>query len=86
MQTYYERRLSTDMNLVAERVLVLRRRRQWTQQQLAEKAGVTRQQVYLFETGKFPNIPAKALASIAQALDTTIEDLFRSENASDLYC
>jgi putative transcriptional regulator len=49
---------------------------QMTQQQLADKAGVTRQTIIAIEAGKYS--PSLALAfRIAQALQVRIEDVFQ---------
>jgi putative transcriptional regulator len=58
-------------NSVRER----RQRKDWTQQDLAERLGVSRQTVNAIETGKYdPSLPlAFALAAL---FDCRIEDLF----------
>jgi transcriptional regulator with XRE-family HTH domain len=64
-----------DMQAVGERVLVRRRRLGLTQQELADQAGCTRQQITLLETGKFPNITAQVAAGIAQVLGISTDEL-----------
>lgn len=55
---------------------VERARQRMTQQQLAEKTGVSRQTIHSVETGRF--VPSTVLAiRIAQALKTTIDNLFK---------
>ena len=54
---------------------------QMTQQQLADKAGVTRQTIIAIEAGKYS--PSLALAfRIADALGVSIQDVFRYDDAS----
>ena len=58
-----------------------RRDRGWTQRQLAQQLGVSRQTVISLERGRFD--PSLSLAfRIAAVFDTTIEDIF-SPNAED---
>ena len=57
------------------RLRVLRAERGWTQADLAQRAGVSRQTINVIEAGKYdPSLPlAFRLAAI---FDTRIEDLF----------
>ena len=57
------------------RLRVLRAERGWTQGELAERAGVSRQTINVIETGKYdPSLPlAFALARLFEA---RIEDVF----------
>ena len=47
-----------------------------TQEQLAEKSGISRQTISLIETEKLENITLATMRSIAAALDSTVEDIF----------
>jgi putative transcriptional regulator len=50
-----------------------------TQQQLADKVGVTRQTIIAIEAGKYaPSLPLAF--RIARAFDTTVEDVFQYPN------
>ena len=50
-----------------------------TQQQLADKVGVTRQTIIAIEAGKYaPSLPLAF--RIAHAFSTTIEDVFQYDN------
>ena len=63
------------------RLRVLRAERGWTQGELAERAGVSRQTINVIETGKYdPSLPlAFALARIFEA---RIEDVFFPDGTS----
>ena len=59
---------------------VLRARRQWSQAELAERLGVSRQTVNAIETGRYD--PGLELAfKIADAFEMTIEEIFLPERA-----
>jgi putative transcriptional regulator len=59
------------------RLRVLRAERNWSQQELAERLGVSRQSVNAIETGKYdPSLPLAF--RIAELFDRTIEDVFIS--------
>ena len=50
-----------------------------TQQELADKAGVTRQTIIAIEAGKYaPSLPLAF--RIARAFNTTVEDVFQYED------
>jgi putative transcriptional regulator len=54
---------------------ILRAERQWSQGDLAEKLGVSRQTVNALETGKYdPSLPLAF--KIARLFETRIEDVF----------
>jgi putative transcriptional regulator len=53
-----------------------------TQQQLADKAGVTRQTILAIEAGKYaPSLPLAF--RIARAFGTTVEDVFQYDGQVD---
>jgi DNA-binding XRE family transcriptional regulator len=62
---------------VAARIRSARERRGWSQQQLAERAGLTRQLVGAVEAGRQSPSVSAAIA-LAQVLDTSVEALFGS--------
>ena len=58
------------------RLKVLRAERDWTQANLADKLGVTRQTVNAIEKGKFdPSLPLAF--KIAQLFELSIEEIFK---------
>ena len=58
------------------RLKVLRAERDWTQANLAEKLGVSRQTVIAIEKGKFdPSLPLAF--KVARLFDLSIEDIFQ---------
>ncbi len=64
------------------RLKVLRAERDWSQLELAERLGVSRQTVNAIETGKYS--PSLELAfSMAQLFEQRIEDIF-DPNAGDV--
>jgi len=66
------------------RLKVLRAERDWTQANLADELGVTRQTVNAIEKGKFdPSLPLAF--KIARLFESSIEDIFQdSPTASTL--
>ncbi|MEJ6010360.1 helix-turn-helix transcriptional regulator [Novosphingobium aquae] len=60
------------------RLRVLRAIREWSQQDLAEKLGVSRQSVNAIETGKYdPSLPLAF--RIADVFELTIEEIFERD-------
>jgi putative transcriptional regulator len=60
------------------RLKVLRAERDWSQQDLAEALGVSRQSVNAIETGKYdPSLPLAF--RIADVFGTSIEEIFARE-------
>lgn len=60
------------------RIAVLRAERGWTQAELAQRIGVSRQSVNAIETGKFdPSLPVAF--RLARQFDVRIEDVFHDE-------
>lgn len=60
-------------------IKVERAKKNWTQADLAEKIGISRQAMNSIETGKF--VPSTLLAlKMAQAFGTSVEEIFQLEN------
>lgn len=47
-----------------------------SQEELAEKAGISRQTIHLIESGKLENVTLGTMKAIATALDSTVEKIF----------
>lgn len=64
---------------MTNRIRVLRAERDWTQAQLAEKVGVSRQAIIAIENGKYE--PGLSLAMrIAHVFRKTVEEVFTLED------
>lgn len=50
-----------------------------TQEELAQKSGISRQTISSIETGKCDNVLVGTLISIAKALETTVDKIFYPE-------
>jgi putative transcriptional regulator len=60
---------------VKNNLRVLRKRHRWTQAQLAEKLGISRQSIYSIETGKYdPSLPLAF--RIADLFGVSIDEIF----------
>ncbi|MGB8262083.1 MAG: helix-turn-helix transcriptional regulator [Terracidiphilus sp.] len=60
------------------RLKILRAERNWSQAELAERLGVSRQSINAIETGKYdPSLPLAF--KIAQIFDLSIEEVFLDE-------
>jgi putative transcriptional regulator len=67
---------------VNNRLRVLRAERGWTQGELAERAGVSRQTINVIETGKYdPSLPLAF--SLARLFEARIEDVFLPDGSSE---
>lgn len=51
-----------------------------TQEQLAQKSGVSRVSISMIETGKIANVSSKTLRALADALGVSLDDIFFSES------
>lgn len=66
-------------SLVKNRLRVLRAERAWSQQELGNRVGVSRQAINAVETGKFdPSLPLAL--KLARIFDTTVEGIFELES------
>lgn len=64
------------------RLKILRAERDWSQQDLAERLGVSRQSVNAIETGKYdPSLPLAI--RMARLFGCSVEDLFRLDGPPD---
>lgn len=62
--------------MVGAKVRELREAKGWTQEQLAEKCGLTRVTISLIETGKTKEIMSGTVKAIASALEVPVDVLF----------
>jgi putative transcriptional regulator len=63
---------------VKNRLRVLRAERAWSQQELGNRVGVSRQAINAVETGRFdPSLPLAL--KLARVFDTTVEAIFQLE-------
>lgn len=68
---------------IPNRLSELRQAQGWTQRELAERLGVSRQTVISIERHRFdPSIPLAF--RLARVFDCTIEDVFRVDDSTDL--
>jgi putative transcriptional regulator len=68
-------------DFMKNRLKVLRAERDWSQGDLAERLGVSRQSVNALETGKYdPSLPLAF--KIARLFGLAIEDIFQDEAAA----
>ena len=68
--------------MITEKIRMSRTEKNLTQEQLAEKIGVTRQTIGLIEKGKY-NPSISLCIKIAKVLDKTLDDLFWEVERSD---
>ena len=71
-----------DTSSVNNRLRVLRAERDWSQAELAERLGVSRQTVNAVETGKYdPSLPLAF--KLAQLFGLRIEDVFQPDASAE---
>ena len=58
------------------RVKEIREEKKFTQEQLEEKSGISRQTISAIENNRMGNVKVGTLLALANALDTTIDILF----------
>lgn len=61
---------------MAYRIKEIREKQKMTQEQLEQKSGISRQTISAIENGRAENVMVGTLLAIANALGTTIDDLF----------
>ena len=71
--------MDPDLDIMKNRIRVLRAEKDWSQAELAEKVGVSRNSINAVENGKFdPSLPLAF--RIADAFELKIEDVFLRED------
>ena len=58
---------------IGQRITALRKREGISQQELAERAGLTRQHIGRIENGELPNVANVTIQQIAEALGMTVD-------------
>lgn len=59
---------------------IARVKKGWTQEELHQKSNVSRVSICNIERNGISNIPVKTLEKLAKALDTTVQELFFSDD------
>lgn len=54
----------------------VREEKRMTQEELAEKSGVSRPTIVALETGKTTDVKMSTLQKLASAMDTTVQEIF----------
>lgn len=62
------------------RIEEIRKSKRMTQQELAEKSGISRTTISLLESGQAKNASTKTLLALSAALGVSVDVLFFSEN------
>lgn len=70
---------------VGQRIRKARRDKEYTQEELANKIGVTKATINKYESGLVTNIPRSKIEALAKALDMQPSDLFTYEETLDMY-
>ena len=65
--------------ILADKIIDLRKKNGWSQEELAEKSGVSRGTISALENGIDRTTTSKTLVKLAQALDTTVDRIFFTE-------
>lgn len=71
------------INLIRNRIVVLRAERGWSQNELAQKVGVTRQSIAAIEKGKY-SLSLQLAYQIAEAFNLKLEDVFQYDYKHDI--
>ena len=71
------------LDAIGERVATVRRRRGWTQQDLADQLGVSRNTISLVECGKNPNPGVQLVRDIAILGDVSMDWLIMGKEGAD---
>lgn len=61
---------------MGEKIKMLRKAQEMTQDKLAELSGLSRQTIIAIESGKAENVTTGTLESIAKALGVSVKDFF----------
>lgn len=61
------------------RIKEIREEKNMTQEELENKSGISRQTISAIENGKTTNVKSGTLIALAEALETTLDDIFFDE-------
>ena len=61
---------------MAYKIKEIRESKRLTQEELAEKSGISRQTISAIENGKTKDVKSGTIIAIAEALGTTLDDIF----------
>ena len=61
------------------RIKEIREEKHMTQEELVNKSGISRQTISAIENGKTTNVKSGTLIALAEALGTTLDDIFFDE-------
>jgi transcriptional regulator with XRE-family HTH domain len=64
--------------MVGKRIAIFRKKNEWTQNELARAARLSRSYIAAIEEGKEPGV--KAIVQIAEALGVKVEDLLKGSD------
>lgn len=68
------------MNQIGEAIRQAREQKRWTQQQMADKMGISMRQYNKYEAGKLPKYKSTVIEQIDQLLGTKIQELIYEQN------
>lgn len=70
------------IHLLPDRVRAAREQYGWTQEELAARAGLSRNHIVLIETGQRPNLAANTVDALADALSRTADWLMGRDHVT----
>lgn len=65
-----------EVKKVGYKLKEVREEKRMTQEELAEKSGVSRPTIVALETGKTTDVKMSTLQKLASAMDTTVQEIF----------
>lgn len=75
----YDLRMTVDTEAFPRRLRTARKHRGWSMETLGREAGLSRQHVHELESGERPNMAARTVSALADALGTTVDWLLGHE-------
>lgn len=68
---------------MGNKLKMLREEKRMTQEELAKKSGISRQTIIAIENDKYSNVLLGTIAALADALETTVDNIFYPERLKD---